>query len=661
MWVSTTEHGENYYEDLYRNVMEYLGVIREKQKFPRIALDVSDELFGRALAAMAEAGEKDMPDRRAVAEAVALQWPENAYHDNRELFQRYERDLKAAAHLMEHGSNIERSFNEIARYVMDHFAEARKIEAESGHSLVSVPAWTLLKDARATVDALYRLFTSGWLFHFREKDEYEFSALSFLPTYDTSCKIRSNFFFLCDEYHLNWERTRPSQVALGDHELIERMFKDTPILEFFRASVPIAWRDSDRFAHTHIIGRTGSGKTTLIEAMVAQDIRSANQPSLVIITPHRELVQNLKAYAGTIGQRLVVVDPSDEKFPPAINPFHSKRPVRANHVIETFNYVLASLDLELTAKQSTLWNYTVRMLLAMPKARGRNATIIDIMQFLQKPASYTDVIDQLPSHDREYFYEAIVPSGGDSGKVAKTTFDATREEIGYRLRNVLFNEAAYDVLSAQETKIDFFDELNRGSVILVDTAKSSIGSASTVFGGMVLALIFQAMLGRDDHDRRLWRPTFVYVDECANYMSDDIAEMLTELRKFNCGLVLAHHDLAQATKRSAALEAAILSQPAIRFAHPSSADATRIAREMKTTPEFFSTLPKHHFGLFIHGTTPHAMSVKLAVPRHPQLSAATREVFKWKNRERVSLGRSNAPGQPIVSTPAADSNDSEWV
>lgn len=663
MWFSTTQSGENYYENLYKNVMASLATVRDARALPTIELTVSDPIFEGALVAFARAAREDMPDLKMVQEALSTDWPPHAQGSDR-LFEAYEMTLKTAAHCVEKGTAIQRSLNDCAHFIIGQFSETRKAAAKDGSFLLTVPASKLLSDPPDTVDTLYRFFTSGVLYFWRQIDEYEGHAISFLPTYSISCKVRSNFFFLCDEYHLNVDRTLPSQLDLSDEQLIKRVFKDTPILDFFETPIPIAWEYRDRFAHTHIIGRTSSGKTTLIERMVSEDIRSPQKPSLVIMTPHRELVRELQNYAGELGDRLIVVDPSDEKYPPAINPFHSQRQVRPNHVIETFGYILASLDLELTEKQKTLWIETVRMLLVMPKVRGRNATIVDICDFLESPRDYVELVDALPDRDRKYFYKAIIPALNAHGRVEKTIFDGTREEIGYRLRNLLFNDAAREVLSATETNVDFFEELNHGSVILVDTAKSSIGEASTVFGGMVLALIMQAMLARDDHDKRLWHPTFVYVDECANYMSDDISEMLTELRKFNCGLILAHHELAQAYSRSAALAASIVSQPAIRFAHPSSKDAAELSREMRTTAEFLENLPQFHFAHYIHGKTPQAIPVRIEPARHPRLSVAYREAFKFKNRDRVSAGRPTQQKPTIRSAPSApgpESDDSEWV
>lgn len=401
---------------------------------------------------------------------------------------------------------------------------------------------------------------------------------------------------------------------------------------------------------------TGAGKTTLLENLIYHDVQSADSPSLVIIDPHRDLITKLlKADLG-IDDRLIIIDPRDTAHPPALNIFalnHARmsgyddatREQVTAGVIQTFDYLFSGLiGADLTAKQGVLFRYIARLMLSLPESLGRNATILDMLKLMSDPTPYLPAIDALPEIPREFFLRDFT----------ENTFKQTKEQIRYRLQAILENPTMARLFTSPETKVDLFTELNRGSIILVDTAKDFLKGASANFGRIFISLALQAVLERAAIHGSQRKPTFIMVDEAADYFDSNIDDLLTEARKYNCGLVLAHQYLDQAT---GSLRASLAANTGIKFAAGLSAgDARAMAPEMRTTPDFILDQPRLQFAAHIRNVTPQAVSIPVRMgifDELPKRLPHDHDALIERNRSRVSL-----KALPPVS-PAQSQNDEE--
>lgn len=436
------------------------------------------------------------------------------------------------------------------------------------------------------------------------------------------------------------KRASESTLALGD--LCDAYLGDTPFHQVFTAPVSLQLTHEDRFNHTHIIGGTGAGKTTLIETLILHDLQSDDPPSLVVIDPHGDLIRKLTRADLGLGDRLIVIDPRDIEHPPALNIFalnqkrldsydEATREQVTAGVIQTFDYLFEGLiGADLTAKQGVFFRYVARLMLSLPESLGRNATILDMLNLMSDPAPYMNAINRLPDIPREFFLRDFMSK----------TFQQTKEQIRYRLQAILENPTMARLFTSPETKIDLFDEMNRGAVILVDTAKDFLKGNSATFGRLFVSLVLQAVLERAAIPEGKRKPTFLIVDEAASYFDSNIDDLLTEARKYKCGLVLAHQYLDQA---SSSLRASLAANAGIKFASGlSSGDARAMAPDMRTTPDFILGQPALQFAAHIRNVTPHAVSVPVtpgALEGQPQLSDSERVEQRESNRRRVSIPR----------------------
>jgi hypothetical protein len=440
----------------------------------------------------------------------------------------------------------------------------------------------------------------------------------------------------------------PSQNDAPLHEIIEAYFKGTPFRELLLGPIPLKFTYEERYSHIHVLGGSGAGKTTLLQNLILNDLQSDDPPSLVIVDSQGDLIEKLSHLAlfdpdyGALADRLIHITPKDTKYPPALNIFDvnqerlgryddaAKEQVTAG-VIQTFDYLFAGLlGADLTAKQGVFFRFVARLMLALPETMGRNATILDMIDLMDDPAPYKTAIQSLPPIQRNFFERDFVSK----------TFAQTKEQIRYRLNAILENPTLARLFTAPETKIDLFDVLNNGGIVLVDTAKDFLKGSSAHFGRIFISLVLQAVLERAVIPERKRRPTFLIVDEAAAYFDSNIDDFLTEARKYKCGCVFAHQFLDQATS---ALRASLAANTAIKMAGGvSTSDARALASDMRTTADFILSQPRLHFACHIRNITPGAVSLPIPVgrlERSPRLTDEAYGVLRERNRKRVALAQ----------------------
>lgn len=431
-----------------------------------------------------------------------------------------------------------------------------------------------------------------------------------------------------------------SESALPLHELVDVYLSGTPFHELFLIPVPLKLTHEDRFNHMHVVGGTGAGKTSLIENLIIHDLISPDPPSLVLVDPHGDLIRKLTRANLGIQDRLIIIDPRDIHNPPALNVFalnnrrinsydEATREQVTAGVIQTFDYLFSGLvGADLTAKQGVFFRYVARLMLSMPDTMGRNATIVDMLRLMGDATPYMPAINALSDIPKEFFLRDF----------NSKTFVQTKEQIRYRLQAIIENPTMARLFTSPETKVDLFAEMNRGAIILVDTAKDYLKGASDNFGRFFISLVLQAVLERAAIPANRRKDTFLIIDEAASYFDSNIDDLLTEARKYKCGLLLAHQYLDQAT---GSLRASLAANTGTKFASGlSAADARAMAADMRTTPDFILSQPKLQFAAHIRNVTPQAVSIPIragSLAGAPKLTTEAFERIMEANRRKVSL------------------------
>ncbi len=452
-------------------------------------------------------------------------------------------------------------------------------------------------------------------------------------------------------------------------ELIDAYVSGTMLEPLLRQSVRFSVPLRARFEHTHIVGGTGHGKTQLMQTMILRDLNAAMEGmgSLVVMDSQGDLlkqVSHLKEFfdptqAKTIADKIVMLDATDVEYPICLNMFaidHERmqsysvidRERMYNATVDLYEYIFgALLGAELTQKQGVIFKFIARLMFVVPSAQIE--TMIDLMENAENYAPYIDKLD--PSSQR--FFRTEFP---------KKAYDDTKDQIARRLWGVLSNTTLARLFSNDTNKVDFFELLNSGKIILINTSKDLLQpEGSAILGRFFVAMIAKATMQRASIPEHLRRSTFFYIDEAQEYIDENIEEMLNQARKYRVGMVLAHQHLDQLNDEE---RGTIAASTSVKFAGGLSAkDARFLAPNMRTEPEVLLSArksespPQTEFACFIKNVMSSALKVTIplgVMSERPQLSAEKYQTLVDRNRARFCVPMAGAPASGLQHQPAAE-------
>ncbi len=470
--------------------------------------------------------------------------------------------------------------------------------------------------------------------------------------------------------------TRKAKLATDyAHEsaatVAERYLNNTPLLELLNTPIPFYLPEEARFEHMHILAGTGHGKTQTLQHLIVSDLqRPADQvPSMVILDSQGDMLNTIKrlslfdpmikgsgAASVSLARRLLIVDPSDVHFAPALNLFdiqsdrlkdynqRDREQVLAG-IIEIYEYIFGGLlGAELTQKQAMVFGFLAELMLAIP-----GATIHTLRDLLIDASPFMEHIASLPATARGFFETQFFEKG----------YNATREQILRRLYGVLQNPSFERMFASPQNRLDLFDVLNNGGIVLVNTAKDFMKTkSSSMFGRYIIALTFKAAMERAILPHHQRRPTYLWIDEASEYFDDNIDNLLIQARKFKLGVIMAHQHLGQLPR---GLPASLMTNTSIKLAGGiSDRDARIMAPEMRTVPDFLTAMSKERnqtsFAAFVRNVTPQALKLTIPfgiaenLPRMPDESFA---ILLNASRKRLSPTRVEILDEVVADVAAA--------
>lgn len=364
-------------------------------------------------------------------------------------------------------------------------------------------------------------------------------------------------------------------------------------------------KQADRLSHIYLLGKTGVGKTTLIEALARQDLEGGR--GFCVIDPHGDLAERMRDAATAAGRPFVYLDAAAPNQPYGYNPLRRVRDdkiplavsglldamkklwddawgVRMEHVLRNSLYALIERD-------GSLLPDILRLFADKQYRRGvvRGIRNDVVRRF------WLDEFEKYPDRQRA---EVVAP-------------------IQNKLGGLLTDPRLYRALVAPEIPISFRSMMDAGGVLIVNLAKGRLGDdSSNILGSMMVATIGLAALSRAETPVADRRPFFLYVDEFQTFTTLAFANMMPEMRKVSLGLILAHqylHQLDDDVRHSVLGNAGTL----ISF-RLGPEDAGVLSREFQPTFSVLDllNLPNHAFytKLMIDGSPSKAFSGCTAAP-----------------------------------------------
>jgi hypothetical protein len=350
--------------------------------------------------------------------------------------------------------------------------------------------------------------------------------------------------------------------------------------------------EAARLEHTVIVAGSGWGKTQLLQSIIAQDLQKPDPPSLIVLDSTGAMIkaiQELQIFDAGLRDRLIILDPAQS---PALNMVDFSAP-RFQHysddqredmeaeVMRLFEYVFASKDYDLSGQMGTAFSYAVKLIMNRP-----NSTIEDLQILLEdrskkwQDSPFKDDISAL-RHGRAFFENQFFAD----------SLRPTRASIARRIHSLLGIGAFRRMFTASINAVDFFTEMNRGSIILVNTNVNLLKEDGMVlFGRYIIASALGAAFERADIPLEQRKTTHLIIDEAAPYFDDIFERLFTRARQFRLATTLAFQHLQQASDK---MKNAIASNTRVKYAGGLGYDdRSRLAKDMETTPEFIASMKK---------------------------------------------------------------------
>lgn len=296
-----------------------------------------------------------------------------------------------------------------------------------------------------------------------------------------------------------------------------------------------------RQKHTYIIGKTGTGKTTLLKSSIYQDM--LNGKGLTVLDPHGDMFRELLSIVPENRRKDVVVfDPSDRDYPVGLNildpgiEFASeddKHDWITSAVLSVFKKL--SDDSQWGPRMEHILRNTILTALQTPKP-----SLYTLQRLLTDKKYQKEVAKDLKDPVLKQFWEKEFKIMGSMQMSAATA------PLTHRLGHFITSKLSRHILLQEESTVRIADIMNEGKILLVNLSKGDIGEDQSEFFGTILtSLIWMAAYQRTKILEKQRRDFFVYVDEFQNFATPQFGAITSEGRKFHVSLIVSHQNIAQ--------------------------------------------------------------------------------------------------------------------
>ncbi len=395
-------------------------------------------------------------------------------------------------------------------------------------------------------------------------------------------------------------------------------------------------RTDDRRRHMYIIGKTGMGKSTLLENMIFSDIHAGR--GIAVIDPHGDLIDAcLRMVPKDRTNDVILFDPADREFPMAFNMLQCRDPEQRPLVVSGLMSVFKKLWPEAFSGRM---EYILRnTLLALTEAG--NQTMLGIMRMFSDPRFRAKILEHVNDHIVKSFWEDEFTSWSE--KYQTEALAAIQNKIGQLLSTPMIRNIVGQVTS----KVDVRHAMDTGKIILMNLSKGKLGEDNSAFLGSMFVTKFQLdAMSRADIPEKERRDFYLYVDEFQNFATESFATILSEARKYRLNLTMAHQYVNQLLigDKSTALRDAVFGNVGsmVTFQVGSDdAEPLSLQFEEMVLPKDILSLPKYHayLRLMIAGIPSKPFSVSTLPPPKFEQDEGRIEKIRTMSRERYAEER----------------------
>ena len=302
--------------------------------------------------------------------------------------------------------------------------------------------------------------------------------------------------------------------------------------------IPFGLKAKDRSRHMYVIGKTGMGKSTLLENMAIQDMR--NGEGLAFIDPHGETADRLLEYVPK--ERIndvVYFAPFDLDRPIAFNVMedvgYDKRHLVVSGLMATFKKIWVDAW---SARMEYILTNTLLALLEYP-----GATLLGVNRMYTDKAYRKKVVDNIKDPVVKDFWVKEFAQYTD--RFTQEATPAIQNKVGQFTSNPLIR----NIIGQPKSSFDMRELMDQKKILIINLSKGQVGDTNMqLLGSMLTTRIFLGAMSRADLSgpQIAELPSFnFYVDEFQNFANQTFAEILSEARKYKLNLVIAHQYVEQ--------------------------------------------------------------------------------------------------------------------
>ena len=336
--------------------------------------------------------------------------------------------------------------------------------------------------------------------------------------------------------HIHWLKARTGPVP-ADVLQTGGTYIGQGYYRGIKRPVHIGW--DDRRRHIYIVGKTGTGKSVLLQDMAIQDIKAGH--GVCVIDPHGDLIDEIVKYIPPErAEEVIYFDPSETNRPMGLNLLEAYNE-EEKHFITTaiINLMYKLYDPQRTGIIGPRFEHAVRnaMLTVMS---DEGATFVEVVRVLTDAKYVQELLPKVTDPIiRRYWTDQI----------AQTSDFHKSEVLDYivsKFGRFVTNKTMRNIIGQSRSAFDFRKVMDEGKILLINLSKGKLGEENSNFLGLVLIpKILVAAMSRQEIPEEKRRDFYLYVDEFQNFATPDFATILSEARKYHLNLTVANQFIGQ--------------------------------------------------------------------------------------------------------------------
>jgi hypothetical protein len=322
-------------------------------------------------------------------------------------------------------------------------------------------------------------------------------------------------------------------------ELIE---EDVLDLGWYWSERKLEWQmakisEEDRRIHFYVVGASGTGKSKFLEFLIRQDIKKGN--GFGVIDPHGDLIEDVKGYLALalpreeIEERVVLIDPTDERYTVAFNPLEKIEGVSsaeiAAELVEAFKKIW--IDSWGARMEDLLRNTLIALIEA-------ELTLDNLPRFLIDEDFRGNVLERVTHPIAKRYFQRF---NSLSPKTREEWIESTLNKVNA----FLSDDRIREIFSYQKSSFNLREIMDNKKILLIKLDRGRLKENGDLLGSLLMTKIRMAAFSRSDIPKEKRIPFYLYIDEFQNFATEEFIDTLSEARKYGLVLILAHQNLSQ--------------------------------------------------------------------------------------------------------------------